>query len=37
MNVAILVDIIKETEANWRFVFEDPLLPQINMKSGMLV
>lgn len=37
MNVAILVDIIKETEANWRFVFEDPLHPQINMKSGMLV
>lgn len=37
MDVAVLVDIIKETEANWRFVFEDPLKPQINMESGMLV
>ena len=37
MNVAVLVDIIKETEANWRFIFEDPLADQINMKSGMLV
>ena len=37
MNVAVLVDIIKETKANWRFVFEDPLADQINMVSGMLV
>lgn len=37
MNVAVLVDIIKETKANWRFVFEDPLANQINMISGMLV
>ena len=37
MNVAVLVDIIKETEANWRFIFEDPLAQQINMESGMLV
>ena len=37
MNVAVLVDIIKETEANWRFIFEDPLANQINMESGMLV
>ena len=37
MNVAILKDIIKETEANWRFIFEDPLVDQINMIPGMLV
>ena len=37
MNVAVLVDIIKETKVNWRFVFEDPLANQINMISGMLV
>lgn len=37
MNVAVLTDIIKETEANWRFIFEDPLADQINMISGMLV
>jgi len=37
MNVAVLKDIIKETEANWRFIFEDPLADQINMISGMLV
>lgn len=37
MNVAVLVDIIKETKANWRFIFEDPLVDQINMIPGMLV
>tara|TARA_B100000212_G_scaffold24187_1_gene16084 strand:- start:385 stop:1095 length:711 start_codon:yes stop_codon:yes gene_type:complete len=37
MNVAVLTDIIKETEVNWRFIFEDPLADKINMKSGMLV
>lgn len=37
MNVAVLVDIIKETKSNWRFIFEDPLLDKINMISGMLV
>ena len=37
MNVAVLKDIIKETEANWRFIFEDPLADKINMISGMLV
>ena len=37
MNVAVLVDIIKETKANWRFIFEDPLADKINMESGMLV
>jgi len=37
MNLAVLVDIIKETKANWRFIFEDPLVDQINMIPGMLV
>ena len=37
MNVAVLSDIIKETDANWRFIFEDPLADQINMISGQLV
>jgi len=37
MNVAVLTDIIKETEVNWRFIFEDPLADQINMISGQLV
>jgi NAD(P)H-flavin reductase len=37
MNVAVLTEIIKETEVNWRFIFEDPLADQINMISGQLV
>jgi len=37
MNVAVLVEVIKETKANWRFIFEDPLADYISMKSGMLV
>ena len=37
MNVAVLVEIIKETKSNWRFIFEDPLADKINMISGMLV
>lgn len=37
MNVCVLVDIIKETNANWRFIFEDPLTDKIRMISGMLV
>ena len=37
MNVAVLKDIIKETEANWRFIFEDPLADRIRMISGMLI
>lgn len=37
MNVAVLTDIIKETEANWRFIFEDPLADRIRMISGMLI
>lgn len=37
MNVALLVDIIKETDKNWRFIFEDPLLDKINFLPGQLV
>ena len=37
MNVAVLVDIIKETEKNWRFIFEDPLYDKINFIPGQLV
>ena len=37
MNVGILVDIIKETKSNWRFVFESPLYNEINFTPGMLV
>ena len=37
MNVAVLVDVIKETKSNWRFVFESPLYNEINFTPGMLV
>ena len=37
MNVAVLVEIIKETKSNWRFIFEDPLLDKINMIPGQLI
>ncbi len=37
MDVAILVDIIKETDKNWRFIFESPLYDTLNFKSGQLV
>ena len=37
MNVAVLVDIIKETKSNWRFIFESPLYDNINFISGQLV
>lgn len=37
MNVAVIVDIIKETEKNWRFIFEDPLLGKLNFIPGQLV
>lgn len=37
MNVAVLVDIIKETEKNWRFIFEDPLYDKINFIPGQLI
>ena len=34
MNVAVLVDVIKETKSNWRFVFESPLYDEINFTPG---
>lgn len=37
MDVALLVDIIKETNKNWRFIFESPLYDTLNYKSGQLV
>ena len=37
MNVAVLVDIIKETKSNWRFIFEDPLYGELKYTSGELV
>jgi CDP-4-dehydro-6-deoxyglucose reductase len=37
MNVAILVDIIKETKSNWRFIFESPLYDEIKFVPGQLV
>ena len=37
MNVAVLVDIIKETKTNWRFIFESPLYDNINFVPGQLV
>ena len=36
MNVCVLVDIIKETERNWRFIFEDPL-QELRYLPGQLV
>tara|TARA_B110000858_G_scaffold13370_1_gene13558 strand:- start:102 stop:815 length:714 start_codon:yes stop_codon:yes gene_type:complete len=37
MNVGILVDIIKETDKNWRFIFESPLYDELKYTSGHLV
>ena len=37
MNVAVLVDIIKETKSNWRFIFESPLYDEIKFVPGQLV
>jgi len=37
MDVAVLIDIIKETNKNWRFIFESPLYDTLNYKSGQLV
>lgn len=37
MDVALLVDIIKETDKNWRFIFESPLYDEIKFPSGQLV
>jgi len=36
MNVAVLHKIIKETKANWRFIFEDPL-NELKFIPGQLV
>ncbi len=37
MDLAILVDVIKETNKNWRFIFESPLYDDIKFTSGQLV
>ena len=37
MEVAILRKIIKETDKNWRFIFESPLYDNINFIPGQLV
>ena len=37
MNVAIIVDIIKETKSNWRFIFESPLYDKLDFVPGQLV
>ena len=37
MEVAVLTEIIKETEKNWRFVFESPLYDKIDFVAGQLV
>lgn len=37
MDVAILTEIIKETDKNWRFIFESPLYDKLTFTSGQLV
>jgi len=37
MEVAVLTEIIKETEKNWRFVFESPLYDKLDFIPGQLV
>lgn len=37
MNLAVLVDIIKETDKNWRFIFESPLYDSLDFIPGQLV
>lgn len=37
MEVGVVVDIIKETERNWRFVIESPLHTSLNYISGQLI
>ena len=37
MDVAVLVDIIKETKSNWRFIFESPLYDNLKFVPGQLV
>lgn len=36
MNVAVLSKVIKETKANWRFIFEDPL-NELKFTPGQLI
>ena len=37
LDGAVLVEIIKETSVNWRFVFESPLYDELNFTPGQLV
>jgi CDP-4-dehydro-6-deoxyglucose reductase len=37
MEVAVLTEIIRETEKNWRFVFESPLYDKLDFIPGQLV
>lgn len=37
MEVAVLVDIIKETDKNWRFIFESPLYDKVDFIPGQLI
>lgn len=37
MNLAVLTQIVKVTETNWRFIFEDPLLDRISFIPGQLI
>lgn len=37
MNVAVLSEVIKETNRNWRFIFESPLYEQLDFIPGQLV
>ena len=37
MDVAVLKKVIKETDVNWRFVFESPLYEKLDYVSGQLV
>ena len=37
MNVAILTKIIKETDKNWRFIFESPLYEKLEYVPGQLL
>ena len=37
MDVTVLVDVIKETKSNWRFIFESPLYDNLKFVPGQLV
>ena len=37
MEVAVLTEIIKETDKNWRFIFESPLYDKLYFIPGQLV